>query len=492
VTAERYAANVDWFMERAAGRPVLWFNVHLPSYATKVATFNDILDAAAVKWPNMRVLDWHGYVAAHPEVLHGDKIHLASHEACRQGRFALIQADVPPVTGVATPDPSWLDPGPSPSPAPNPVSVEYQRTGGPGGPLGSARGPVTCGHKGDGCVQFFTKGAIAWSPGTGTHVMTAAAATAWRTSFDTTGRVGYPTAVATCGLLNGGCRQSFERGWIYWSPATLARDVMTGPILTRYLALGAERSSLGYPSGPFTCGLSGTGCVQDFQNGSLYWSPTTGTRVVGLSIGQRYAAPGTRFTLGYPTMDTTCVFRGGGCGQHFEGGSLFAASRTAPAYIVSGAIRSTWLALGGPSSSLGYPTMDTRCGLQRGGCGQHFQGGTLYWSPTTGAQVVGVSIRTRYLASGAQASGLGYPTTGTTCAYRGGGCGQHFEGGSLFATSRTAHAYVVAGPIRTRWLSLGGPSSRYGYPVADPQPIAGGSVQRFQHGTITYRNGTVN
>lgn len=148
MTAAQYQENVNWFMEQAAGRPVLWFNLYYPTRQSTVATFNGVLAAAAQQWPNLRILDWNGYVTAHPEVLFSDRVHLASFDACRQGRFALIQANIPPVAGDDSPHPDWVDPDPQSPPTPQPVAEAYQRSGGEGGPLGASSGDVTCAHKG--------------------------------------------------------------------------------------------------------------------------------------------------------------------------------------------------------------------------------------------------------------------------------------------------------------------------------------------------------
>ena len=50
-------------------------------------------------------------------------------------------------------------------------------------------------------------------------------------------------------------------------------------------------------------------------------------------------------------------------------------------------------------------------------------------------------------------------------------------------------ARIVKGVIRGRWLRAGGVKGRFGYPVAEQRTITGGWSQRFQHGTLTYRNG---
>jgi uncharacterized protein with LGFP repeats len=135
--------------------------------------------------------------------------------------------------------------------------------------------------------------------------------------------------------------------------------------------------------------------------------------------------------------------------------------------------------------------MDTACALRDGGCAQHFQGGSIYWSAGTGAHVVQFSARTRYLAARGQNSTLGYPTSDTVCTLRGGGCVQHFQHGSIFATSPTAAGRIVSGPILTTYLALRHVNSRYGYPIGEAYAVPGGLAQRFQGGTLTYVGGRV-
>ena len=211
-----------------------------------------------------------------------------------------------------------------------------------------------------------------------------------------------------CTLRGGGCGQHFEKGSMYWAAATGAR-VVTGAVRTRYAALKAQNSGLGYPTADTVCGLRGGGCAQHFQGGSIYYSPPTGARV------HRRSGPnplcrrrGQNSGLGYPTTDTVCGLRGGGCAQHFQGGSIYYSPPTG-ARVIAGAVRTRYVAVRGQNSGLGYPTTDTVCGLRGSGCAQHFQGGSIYYSPRTGARVVAGAIRARYLAVGAHNSRLGLP-----------------------------------------------------------------------------------
>ena len=59
---------------------------------------------------------------------------------------------------------------------------------------------------------------------------------------------------------------------------------------------------------------------------------------------------------------------------------------------VIGAIRVKWLALGGPSSFLGQPITDELTPPDGKGRFNHFQGGSIYWTPELGAHEVHGSI----------------------------------------------------------------------------------------------------
>jgi len=76
---------------------------------------------------------------------------------------------------------------------------------------------------------------------------------------------------------------------------------------------------------------------------------------------------------------------------------------------VIGAIRDRWLALGGASSFLGEPLTDERTTPDGVGRYNHFQGGSIYWTPETGAHEVHGPIRDKWASMGWERSPLGYP-----------------------------------------------------------------------------------
>ncbi len=131
--------------------------------------------------------------------------------------------------------------------------------------------------------------------------------------------------------------------------------------------------------------------------------------------------------------------------------------------------------------------MNAVCGLSLGGCRQDFQAGTIMWSRTTGARVVSGAIRSRYAAAHWDLGDLGFPTGEAQCGLLRDGCRQHFQRGSIY-WSPTTRARMVLGAIRARYLAVGAERSRYGYPVGENDLLPDGIVQRFQGGTLTLRH----
>lgn len=67
---------------------------------------------------------------------------------------------------------------------------------------------------------------------------------------------------------------------IYWAPGIDLAHEVYGGIRERWSAIGWERSSLGYPTGPEGDTAEG-GRVQTFQGGNMFWWSDTGAREVG-------------------------------------------------------------------------------------------------------------------------------------------------------------------------------------------------------------------
>ncbi|WP_456600596.1 LGFP repeat-containing protein, partial [Blastococcus sp. SYSU DS0616] len=156
----------------------------------------------------------------------------------------------------------------------------------------------------------------------------------------------------------------------------------------------------------------------------------------------------------------------------------------AGARAIDGDIRTRWGQLGWELGYYGYPVADARCGLRNGGCLQHFQGGSIYWTPFAGARAIDGDIRTRWGQLGWELGYYGYPVADARCGLRNGGCLQHFQGGSIYWTPFTG-AQAIDGAIRARWGQLGWENGYLGYPVAPAVRAPDGDAsQRFQGGTL--------
>lgn len=120
-----------------------------------------------------------------------------------------------------------------------------------------------------------------------------------------------------------------------------------------------------------------------------------------------------------------------------------------------------------------------------GGRVQWFDGGRIYWSTGTGAREVYGAILGTYLRHADTAGFLGFPVTGELPTPDGPGRYNHFQGGSVY-WSPTTGAWEVHGAIRAKWAELGWERSRLGYPISDEYAIAGGRRSNFQNGYITW------
>jgi hypothetical protein len=112
-------------------------------------------------------------------------------------------------------------------------------------------------------------------------------------------------------------------------------------------------------------------------------------------------------------------------------------------FIVQGAIRARWEALGGSNGFLGHPTTDELPTPDRVGRYNHFQGGSIYWTPAIGACEVHGLIREKWAALGWEQGALGYPTSDETDEPDGSGRYSTFEHGSLHWNRSTNQVTVV-------------------------------------------------
>lgn len=170
---------------------------------------------------------------------------------------------------------------------------------------------------------------------------------------------------------------------------------------------------------------------------------------------------------------------------------------TDAAYFVGGPLKRKWES---SRTTLPAPTTDTSCKLVNSGCSVTFSGSSIYYTSSTGAQIVAGRIRTKWSQLGAQNSWMKYPTTSEKCGLVRSGCFSHFQGGSSTSVpgssihySPATGAWATRGKIREAWIQTSSERGHWGYPKADEYHPSGRPAshrqQDFEYGFF-YFDGT--
>jgi uncharacterized protein with LGFP repeats len=322
--------------------------------------------------------------------------------------------------------------------------------------------------------------------------------------------------------------QYFQGGSIYWTPSTDAHVVM-GAILDLWAAQGWEKGSLAYPVTdtpapvpiPLFSTQDGWNQWNDFQGGSICWTPghshenppiidpCSGAIIGGGStfwvppvgvvvdgpIGAKYASLGwEKSALGFPVTEKVTTPDGIGLCEKFAGGSIFYSPSTG-AHVVRGNIYDKWMSLKGVKGPLGYPLTDVKTAPD--GVGQYadFQGGTIYYGQWN-THVLSGAIRDKWEALGWAKSPWGYPVSDVKVAPDGVGQYAEFQTdtgawSAVYYTPATG-VHQVKGAIYARWDSLGREHGSLGYPLSDELPTSDGigRYSDFQWGSVYWTPST--
>lgn len=226
---------------------------------------------------------------------------------------------------------------------------------------------------------------------------------------------------------------------------------------------------------------TGNGCSsygnRNFYNYFTDWFGSTQWRL-GAAITTAYEAlGGTGGFLGNPLRPTTCGLVGGGCYRDYAGGSIYWTPATG-AWALSGKVREVWNSLD-YERGYGYPLRAQVCGLPENGCYQDFQYGVIYTS-SHGAYGLNGWIRQKWSLLDYE-RGLGYPTSAvkwlaTDASY------QNFQRGVIYSTPGGTRAIV--GKVRETWSALDYERG-LGYPSSDETCLPDGACyQDFLSGVI--------
>lgn len=161
----------------------------------------------------------------------------------------------------------------------------------------------------------------------------------------------------------------------------------------------------------------------------------------------------------------------------------------AGAGLTLGAIEAKYLSLGGCKSFLGAPsTTELRTAV---GDGRYnvFQNGAIYWRGDLGAFEVHGPIRTVWGTLAWETGPLGFPISDVERTPDGVGSYSVFEGGSVYWSPRTG-AHEVFGAIRAKWGELGWEGGALGYPTSGEYDVPEGRRSDFERGSITWVRAT--
>ncbi len=272
------------------------------------------------------------------------------------------------------------------------------------------------------------------------------------------------------------------------------------------------QASLGWPLRAFTA--RGAEVVY-FEHGMIVQRPDGRAYAVFGTIYLHYRdlydiETGNGLATGLPTSEEEAI--PGGRRQHFDNVDIYWNAATNAAFEVQGAIREKWLALGGSGGFLGYPISDEQPVLKGGheiGRASRFSGGSIFWSPQTGAYSVHGGILDAYVHSYNGPIGpLGFPVSDETGSPRGlkrfsnfqhgcvvwtaangridtytaldvfvqsmNGSGSHtvFESIGLSHVWLYANATIASNPGSTQHIHLPQKGGDYGQPSATPGQIS--------------------
>lgn len=230
----------------------------------------------------------------------------------------------------------------------------------------------------------------------------------------------------------------------------------------------------------------GQGSWATFSGGAAVTDhPAFGFRVLPKSLASGWPGP----QLGWPTQSVRTLPDGRGqavdlVAEDGYGSTLIAGPRTSAAWV-GGPIRDKWLAMGGVTSTAGYPTRSQGPVGDRVGAFAEFQDGSILWSAATGAQWLSSVHRAEWWRRGGAVGPARYPTRSSAPVGDSRGSFAEFQEGSILSTPTTG-THWISSTHRAEWWRLGGALSPAGYPTRASGPVGDGrgTFAEFEDGSI--------
>ena len=235
--------------------------------------------------------------------------------------------------------------------------------------------------------------------------------------------------------------------------------------------------------------LDGDGLITNYPVGQNYvqYNPDKNCGGSVITIQNRATSSLYRYTPYQPNPATLAAGRGSAhCGAYGNRNfyndftDWFGSTRRD---TVIAELKSRYEALGGANGSLGKIIDNGYCDTGRTVCWQSFAGGSLIWSPASGAWESKGGIRDRWGQLGYQTGVLGFPVSQEN--WDGKGWWQSYQNGAIIGTDKTGY-WESMGPTRERWAAIGYQNSFMGYPRGKITNAANGTEawQEYEKGYI--------
>lgn len=191
------------------------------------------------------------------------------------------------------------------------------------------------------------------------------------------GFLGYPLSDGSA--IQNGEMQTFQGGSIYWNNATKEAHIVKGDIGGRWAELGWETGKLGFPQTDEIVLPDGRGRLQRFEKGHIYWSPETGAKeIYNNGIWEEYARLGyEKGDLGYPVGIEVATLDRRGTVQSFQNGAIYLLSGKNDGHAIWGEFMDIYARLGFETGRLGMPISDVYKNEKKNTIRADFEAGSI-------------------------------------------------------------------------------------------------------------------
>ncbi|WP_436493142.1 LGFP repeat-containing protein [Actinokineospora sp. HUAS TT18] len=219
----------------------------------------------------------------------------------------------------------------------------------------------------------------------------------------------------------------------------------------------------------------------------ITWNSAYGAHWFSGAIAAKWTAAGGADVYGYAVADQGATIGRPGAAAGFDKGFSVYYSDSTGAHTLSGEVRSKYWALGHTAGSFGFPETDNLIlpPSENNVAGEfaQFQGQVSIFDPSNGPAVwISGALRQKFWNMGSIA-GLGYPVSDQEFYFnRQGYTVELPKGRTIYWTAQTGATLLEDGPVKAKYLALGGIQSNFGFPETDvlDTPGVAGKFAQFQ------------